>query len=71
MYSGLKLNHPFVPCPAAIAAVGRHRSGRGHAGPVHVREEKRMLFVTAQPQALAAAAGTLQGIGPGRSILSL
>jgi PE family len=36
---------------------------RSICGLVHVREEKRMSFVTTQPEALTSAAGTLQGIG--------
>ena len=55
MYTGLKLNHPFVPRPLLMAAVP--------SGSVHVREEERMSFVSTQPEALTAAAGTLQGIG--------
>jgi hypothetical protein len=39
-------------------------------GSVHVREEKRMSFVTAQPEALTSAAGTLQGIGSSMSAQS-
>jgi hypothetical protein len=66
MYNGLKLNHPFVPRsardrlrPDVTAAVV--------LGSVHIREEERMSFVSTQPEALTAAAGTLQGIGSSMS----
>jgi hypothetical protein len=39
-----------------IAAAGRQQPLRSLYESVHVRQEKRMSFVTTQPQALAAAA---------------
>jgi PE family len=36
-------------------------------GSVHIGEEKCMSFVSTQPEALTAAAGTLQGIGSAMS----
>jgi PE family len=60
MYDGLKLNHPFVPRPAH-GRCGRTSPQRLRSlcGSVHVRKEKRMSFVTTQPEARAAAAGAL------------
>jgi hypothetical protein len=71
MYTHLKLNYPFVPPPAVIAAAERQRSKlRSLCGSVHVREEKQMSFVTTQPEALTSAAGALQGIGSSMSAQS-
>jgi hypothetical protein len=71
MYTGLKLNCPFGPPPAVIAAVER-QSGEARSlwGSVHVRKEKRMSFVATQPEALTSVAGTLRGIGSSMSAQS-
>ena len=61
MYNGLKLNHPFVHARPVIVRL------RSLSGPGHIREEEHMSFVTTQPEALTAAAGTLQGIGSAMS----
>jgi PE family len=45
-----------------IAAAGRQQPLRALCGSVHVREEERMSFVSTQPEALTAGAGTLHGI---------
>jgi hypothetical protein len=57
MYNGLQLNRPFVCVspwslrPDVTAAVG------SLCGSVHVREEKRVSFVTTQPGRVAIAVG--------------
>jgi hypothetical protein len=66
MYSDHKLNRPFVPCGRDCGLTSPQRLC-SLCGSVHLREEKRMSFVTTQPEALAAAAGTLQGIGSAMS----
>jgi hypothetical protein len=53
-----------------IAAAGRQQPLRALCGSVHVREEERMSFVSTQPEALTAGAGTLQGIGSSMSAQS-
>jgi hypothetical protein len=52
MYNGAKLHHPFVPCPARGRFAGRSMSVRRST--CRLRPHSRR----------AAAAGTLQGIGP-------
>jgi hypothetical protein len=69
MYSGLKLNHPFVPCqPIDRGGRTSQQPLRALCGSVSVREEERMSFVSTQREVLTAAAGTLQGIGSSMSV---
>jgi hypothetical protein len=60
---GLQLKHPFVRVPAQDRRGETSQRPRSVRGSVHVREEERMSFVSPQPEALAAAAGILPGIG--------
>jgi hypothetical protein len=66
MYDCPKLNHRYVHAPDPsrpyVIAALRLRSAS-----VRVRGEKRISFVTTQPEALTSATGTLQGIGSSMS----